>query len=49
MMYEKTKILALFIAIGAVLVLGLVAIPMMEEAEARRGKLNDRGGGCINT
>jgi hypothetical protein len=45
MMYEKTKILALFIGIGAV----LVAIPMMEEAEARRGKRNGRGGDCINT
>jgi hypothetical protein len=44
-MYKKTKILALFIAIGA----GLVAIPMMEEAEARRGKRNGRGRGCINT
>jgi hypothetical protein len=48
-MYKKTIIPALYIAIGAVLVSGLVAIPMLEEVEARSGKRNGRGGGCINT
>jgi hypothetical protein len=32
-MYYKTKILAPFIVLGAVLVTGLVAIPVMEEAD----------------
>jgi hypothetical protein len=35
-MDEKTKILAaLFVVLGAVLVTGLVAIPVMEEADAQ--------------
>jgi hypothetical protein len=44
-MYEKMKILTLFIAIGAVLVSGLVAIPMMEEADARSQTASDRNKG----
>jgi hypothetical protein len=34
-MYEKTKILALSIVLGAVLVTGLIAIPVIEEVDAR--------------
>ena len=33
-MYEKTKIMALFLVLGAVLVTRMIAIPEMEEADA---------------
>ena len=44
-MYYKTKILALFIVLGAVLVTGLVAIPVMEEADARSNTDSERNKG----
>ena len=45
MIYYKTKILALFIVLGAVLVTGLVAIPVMEEADARSNTDSERNKG----
>jgi hypothetical protein len=45
-MYVITKIHALlFIVLGAVLVTGLVAIPVMEEAEARSQTASDNNKG----
>lgn len=44
-MYDKTKILALFIVLDAVLVTGLVAIPVTKEAKARSVTASDRNRG----
>ena len=44
-MYKKTEILTLFIVLGAVLVTGLVAIPVMEETDARSNTDSERNKG----
>jgi hypothetical protein len=41
-MYQKKQMLALFIVPGAVLVTGLVAMPLMEEADARNNTASER-------
>ena len=45
-MDERTKILALIIALGAILGTGLVTIPMMEEAEAGGNQTGNQTGGA---
>jgi len=45
LMNQQTLMLALFIALSAVVVTGLIAIPVLEEAHARSQTAEDRNKG----